>query len=179
MAVCAPLRRAHSPPVPGTGKPCSLSFHLQKSVLQGAWRHSPAYLCARPLAGRAGTPKGQRISGKIGGSAAGNAHRAHTRIHAPRHKHRRAPNAYRHTPDTRPMRAIARAYARETAPRGFPRDVARLSARFRGGQRASCAARSLRAPPWGSAVFCVEKNRFSGMLPHFYFIILYFFENIK
>lgn len=112
----------------------------------------PAYLCARPLAGRAGTPKGQRISGKIGGSAAGNAHCrapcAQTRIHAPRHKHRRAPNAYRHTPDTRrDTRAIAHAYAhtRETAPpaafrgmsRGFPRDFG--ANREHRAQHVSCA----------------------------------------
>ena len=108
MAVCAPLRRAHSPPVPGTGKPCSLSFHLQKSVLQGAWRHSPAYLCARPLAGRAGTPKGQRISGKIGGSAAGNAHRTHTMRALRAHATTRGYAPHADTPDARPMRTVTR-----------------------------------------------------------------------
>ena len=152
MAVCAPLRRAHSPPVPGTGKPCSLSFHLQKSVLQGAWRHSPTYLCARPLAGRARTPKGQRISGKIGGSAAGNAPCApcaRTRRHA-RHA-RRAPPHTHHTP-TRPTRATAHAHTRETAPRGkrgmsrgFPRDF--------GADRESRAQHAPCALPRGGARF--------------------------
>ncbi len=41
MAICAPLRRAHSPPVPRTGEPCSLSFHLQKSVFAGRLAYAP------------------------------------------------------------------------------------------------------------------------------------------
>ena len=62
MVVCAPARRAHSPPGAGhRGNRVVFLFICRKVFLQGAWRHSPAYLCTRPLAGRAGTPKGQRI----------------------------------------------------------------------------------------------------------------------
>ena len=151
MVVCAPARRAHSPPGAGhRGNRVVFLFICRKVFLQGAWRHSPAYLCTRPLAGRAGTPKGQRIfrqnrrlrrreralrartvSTPDTHTATPDAHRD-TRIRA----HRRTPNArrdtriraHRRTPNARRDTRI-RAHAGGSAPaafrgmsRGFPRD---------------------------------------------------------
>ena len=150
MVVCAPARRAHSPPGAGhRGNRVVFLFICRKVFLQGAWRHSPAYLCTRPLAGRAGTPKGQRIfrqnrrlRRRERALRARTPHARHARRHA-RRAHRRTPDthtatpnahrdtrirAHRRTPNARRDTRI-RAHAGGSAPaafrgmsRGFPRD---------------------------------------------------------
>ena len=124
MVVCAPARRAHSPPGAGhRGNRVVFLFICRKVFLQGAWRHSPAYLCTRPLAGRAGTPKGQRIF------------RQNRRLRR-RERTLRALRAHADTPDTR-IRTTRR-HAQRAPPHTHTRGIQRpaASAGCRAGFRA-------------------------------------------